>query len=482
MRVHGNGAARRRGGLQWVQMPNLQSQAVKPGLLRQLGLFSATALVISNMVGTGIFATTGFMAGDLGSAGMILACWGVGALFALAGAISYSELGVNFPSSGGEYVYLTHAFGPEWGFMSGWVSFFAGFSAPIAAAALAFSDYLGYFFPALKQANASIVLGSGAFSLRLGGGQMAASALIATFTILNCFGIGRMAKIQNVLTTTKLVVIVGFVVLGFTAGAGSWSHFAQPAVRTSTSSLPTQFIVSLLWVMVGYSGWNAATYVAEEVRRPERTLPAALAVGTAVVAALYLGLNLIFIYSTPLEAMKGVIAVGSLAASNLFGPRVAGTFAALMALSIVSTVSAMVTIGPRVYYAMAKNKAFFPAAATVHPRWHTPVTAIVSQGLCAMVMTVTPFPELVIYIGMSLTLFTVLSVAALFVFRKKRAGWQRLRAVDFCYPLIPACYILVGLCMMVYGVIWQPLASLCALGTVGMGALVYRFGLKARRG
>src|SRR5436305_3974130 len=167
-------------------MPNVPTAAVKPGLLRQSGLFSAVALVISNMVGTVIFGSTGFMAADLGSASLILACWAVGALFAFAGALSYSELGINFPSSGGEYVYLTHAFGPEWGFMTGWVSFFAGFSAPIAAAALAFSDYLGYFFPSLKQSNASIVIGSGALSLRLGAGQMTASALIAAFTILNC--------------------------------------------------------------------------------------------------------------------------------------------------------------------------------------------------------------------------------------------------------------------------------------------------------
>src|SRR5881227_4455761 len=139
----------------------------RPGLLRQIGFFGATALVISNMIGTGIFATTGFMAGDLGSARLVLACWAVGALFALAGALSYSELGINFPSSGGEYVYLTHAFGPEWGFMTGWVSFFAGFSAPIAAAALAFSDYLGHFFPALKQSSAGLVIGSGALTVRL---------------------------------------------------------------------------------------------------------------------------------------------------------------------------------------------------------------------------------------------------------------------------------------------------------------------------
>src|ERR1700721_2008415 len=179
----------------------------KVGLLRQLGFVSATALVVSNMVGMGIFGTTGFMAGDLGSARLILIAWLVGAAFALAGALSYSELGINFPSSGGEYVYLTRAFGPAWGFMTGWVSFFAGFSAPIAAASLAFSDYLGYFYSSLKQANASLVIGSGALSLRLGRGQMLASMLIACFTILNCLGLRRTARVQNVLTITKLTVI-----------------------------------------------------------------------------------------------------------------------------------------------------------------------------------------------------------------------------------------------------------------------------------
>src|ERR1017187_7434781 len=456
-------------------MPQTQSQISRPGLLRQLGFFSATALVISNMVGTGIFATTGFMAGDLGSAALIIACWTAGALFAFAGALSYSELGVNFPSSGGEYVYLTHAFGPEWGFMTGWVSFFAGFSVP----ALAFTEYLSHFFPALSQANTPIVLGSGILSLHLGPAQAVACGLIAVLTVLNCLGVGFTAKIQNSLTVTKLCVIIGFVVLGLAFGTGSWSHFSQHIARTSTASLPAQFAISLLWVMFGYSGWNAATYVAEEVHRPERTLPAAIAAGSLIVAVLYLGLNMVFIYATPLENLKGQIAVGTLSASNLFGPRVAGVFSALMAISIVSTVNAMVTIGPRVYYAMAKNKAFFSGAAKVDPRWHTPVNAILSQGLCAIVMTVTPFPELVVYIGFSLTLFTVLSVASIFVFRRRRVGWQRLRALQVAWPLIPASYILVGTCMMVYGVIWQPRASLTALATLGAGSLVYRYGVRA---
>jgi APA family basic amino acid/polyamine antiporter len=146
-----------------------------------------------------------------------------------------------------------------------------------------------------------------------------------------------------------------------------------------------------------------------------------------------------------------------------------------MAISIMATVSAEVTIGPRVYYAMAKNRAFFRSAATVHPRWHTPVVAILSQGLFAMLMTVTPFPDLVIYIGFSLTLFTVLSVASVFIFRRNRPGWQRLRALNFAWPLIPALYILVGTVMMLYGVATHPIASLAALATVGLGALVYHF-------
>ena len=233
-------------------------------------------------------------------------------------------------------------------------------------------------------------------------------------------------------------------------------------------------MISLLWIMVAYSGWNAATYVAEEVKNPERTLPAALAVGTALVAALYLGLNLVFIYSTPLETLKGVVAVGSLSASRLFGPNVAGLFAALMALAITSTVNAMVTIGPRVYYAMAKNRAFFPAAAKVDPRWRTPVAAIIAQGVCAMLMTLTPFPQLMIYIGFSLTFFTVAAVASVFVFRR-RPGWRTLPALNFAYPLIPAAYVLVGTGMCFYGMIWQPKASFAALGTIALGALVYRY-------
>jgi basic amino acid/polyamine antiporter, APA family len=445
----------------------------KPVLLRQIGLASATALVVSNMVGTGIFTTTGFLAGDLGSPPLILLIWVVGALCALIGAFCYSELGINLPSSGGEYIYLTRAYGPTWGFMSGWVSFFAGFSAPIAAAALAFSDYLGYFFPALKQENAHAFAGSGDWTFRFGGAQLAACTLVAMFTLLNCVGVQRTARVQNALTLLKVTVLAGFVVLGFAFGAGDWNHFSQPAARWTQTPVPAQFAISLFWIYVAYSGWNAATYVAEELKQPARTLPLALLLGTSIVAALYLLLNTLFIYAVRPEQMKGVVAVGSLAAGNLFGSQVGGVFAALMAVSLMSTVNAMVTIGPRVYYAMANNGAFLKSAATVHPRWHTPVYAILAQGVCTMLLTVTPFPQLVVYIGFTLNFFAVMSVASLFRFRK-REGWMKLRVVSFAWPLMPAIFLLVGTWMIVQGFEKRPAISAVSVVTILTGALVYR--------
>jgi APA family basic amino acid/polyamine antiporter len=427
------------------------------------------------MIGTGIFTTSGFLAGQLGDPFLLLLIWVVGAAVALTGALCFSELGVNFPASGGEYVYLTRAYGPAWGFITGWVSFFAGFSAPIAVAALAFSDYLGYFAPALKQEHAPAIFGSGDWTFRLGGAQIVASGLIILFTVLNVFGIQRVAKIQNLLTGVKVAVIIAFVGFGFWFGSGDWSHFGQKAVRTVDTSLPQQFAISLFWIYVSYSGWNAATYVAEEIKQPGRTLPKALTFGTILVATLYVLLNVVFIYATPLEQMKGVIAIGSLAASKLFGPGVASAFSALMALSIVSTVSAMVTVGPRVYYAMAKNGAFFKSAARVHETYRTPVAAIVAQGICASVMTLTPFPQLFFYIGMTLNFTAALAVASIFVFRRRRPDWQRLGVVSFAYPLVPLVFVLTCAWMTLYGITLQTRVSLLAIATIVAGALVYHF-------
>ena len=177
-----------------------------------------------------------------------------------------------------------------------------------------------------------------------------------------------------------MFIILSLIVGGFLLGTGSWEHFGQTVSRTSNRPLSVEFMIQLLWVMVGYSGWNAATYVAEELRRPDHTLPKALTFGTLIVAVLYLGLNLVFIYATPPNDLRDVVAVGQIAAKNLFGDGIAVVFSALMAISLMATVNAMVTIGPRVYYAMAQNGLFPKAAARLHPKWRTPIVAIPQSG------------------------------------------------------------------------------------------------------
>lgn len=472
-------------------------------LLRQLGIFSATALVISNMIGQGIFTSTGFLAGNLGTPRLVLGIWVIGALVALAGALCYSELGINFPSSGGEYVYLTRAYGPTWGFMTGWVSFFAGFSAPIAAASLACARYLGgvqeamrhgagdggpaairalaNLLPDLTGTWGTLSLGWGHLQLQFGPAQVVAAALIAVLTAVNIFGVQRVAKLQNLLTGVNLTVILVFIVLGLAVGKGSWGHFSESVTRTSTVPVPAQLAISLFWIYVCYSGWNAATYVAEELKLPERTLPMALTFGTLLVAAIYVALNVVFLYALPLAGMsahgKPIVEIGATAATALFGPMMGGLFGALIALCLVATVNAEVTVGPRVYFAMAQNRAFFKMAAHVHPRWRTPVIAILCQGLCAVLMTLTPFPDLVEYIGFSLTFFAVLSVVSLFVFRR-RPNWQRLRIVSFAWPAIPLAFLLVGAWTIVYGVMLRPGVSIAAILTIAAGAAVYHTRIK----
>jgi basic amino acid/polyamine antiporter, APA family len=437
-------------------------------LLRQIGLLSATALVFSNMIGTGIFTTTGYLAGDLGEPWLVIGIWLVGAMIALAGALCYSELGINFPSSGGEYVYLTEAYGPTWGFMDGWVSFFAGFSAAIALPALAFSEYLSYLFPVLRSTNTVPV---GPFEI--GPAQLLASGLILVFTVINYFGIKFVSAVQNALSALKLAVLAGFLVLGFAFGKGDWGHFSQAAVRTSSEPLWEQFASSLIFIYVAYSGWNAATYVAEELQQPERTLPRALTLGTVFVTVLYALLNVLYIYATPLEQMKGVLRVGSQASERLFGADVALLFSVLMAAGLLASVNAMVTTGPRVYYAMAKNRAFFPAAARVHEKWRTPVFSITIQGVCAVLMCLTPFRDLMFYVGFLLNAFAALAVASLFVFRR-RPGWRKLPTVSFAWPLLPVFFLVTGAWVAVSGLLLRPSVSLTALATVAAGALVYK--------
>lgn len=442
-------------------------------LRRELTFTSAAALVVSNMIGTGIFTTTGFLAGDLGRPSLLFAVWLAGAAVAMAGCLSYSELGINFPRSGGEYVYLREAWGPAWGFLSGWISFFAGFSAPIAAGALAFVEYVGHFVPALAVSGGGPAGGASSAWPGIGYGHALAVGVVVAFAVINILGVRLAARIQNALTALKLAVLGTFLVMAFALGEGDFANYGLAAARTTSTSGAAQFAVSLIFVMFAYSGWNAATYVAEEMRTPERTLPRALAAGTALVALLYLALNAAFVYALPLEQMKGVVAIGARAAARLFGPAGGNVFSAVMAMGILSCVSAMVLVGPRVYYAMAQDGCFFRGAAQVHPRWQTPVRAIVFQTVAAAALILTgTFQALIYYIGFALILSAAMATAGIFRLRR-RPGWKRLKVVSWCYPLVPAAFVGTSAWMLVYTLALRPRESLLGLATVAAGAVIY---------
>ena len=331
------------------------------------------------------------------------------------------------------------------------------------------------FNPALDPTNATGVASLGPITVYLGGGQLLACSLVAVFTLLNVLGVEHVARMQNGLTGLKLVVLAAFLLLGFSVGAGDWTHFGQVAERTSSSSLSGQFTVSLVFVYFGYSGWNAAVYVAEELREPEKTLPSALLAGTMMVAVLYLALNCLFIYATPLQQMRGVVAVGAQAADSLFGPVGGGVFAAGMALSLLATVNAMCLIGPRVYYAMARDRAFFPAAARAHHRWKSPWVAVVAQGLCCCVLILTgTFEGLLYYIGFSLWFFSAFAVLGLFKFRR-RPEWKRLPSVDFAWPLLPTVYGTANVLVFAYFVVERSVEAVWSLMTILGGVIVYSY-------
>ncbi len=452
----------------------------QPALRRELKFTHATAIVIANMIGTGIFTTTGFLAGDLGRPSLVIGIWGVGGLIAVAGCLCYSEMGVNLPESGGEYIFLREAWGPLWGFLSGWVSFFAGFSAPIAAAALAFSEYFSHFFPAFSISGPAANSGAAQGWFHAGPGQWLAVGIVLAFSAVNVAGLRPAARLQNLLTALKLGVLALFLIMAVMVGHGSVAHFSQTAARTSSHSLPAQFAVSLVFVMFAYSGWNAATYVSGEIKNPERNIPASLVVGTLTVAGLYLLLNAAFVFALPLESMKGVVAIGEAAAGAMFGVRGGNLFSAIMSVGLLSTVSAMVIAGPRVYFAMAADGCFFRTAARIHPRWGTPMYAILFQALATVLMILSGnFESLVYYIGFALIFFAALAVAGL-VRLRRRESWRKLAVVNWGYPLAPAVFLVASAWMLSYTASMRPKESGLGLLTIVLGAVLYFWRFRRR--
>jgi APA family basic amino acid/polyamine antiporter len=420
-----------------------------------LTLIAAIALVVANMIGVGIFTSTGYMAAGLGGGAPILIGWLVGGVLALCGAAVYGELGAMMPRAGGEYVYLSESFAPWLGFLSGWVSLVVGFSAPVAAAANAFGSYLGKTAAWIDPTVAGVLL-------------------IVVITGMHTISVVLGARVQTFFSLLKVGLIVFFIVAGLLFGDGDFSGLSAGA---GTEAITTSaFAVSLVYISFSYSGWNAAAYVASEIERPERNLPLALLIGTAIVTALYMGLNVVFLYAAAPAEMMGpngpIKEVGELAATNLFGTEAGRLLSLLIAIALVSSVSAMMMAGPRVYMAMSEDGVFFRALARRNAGG-APVFSVLLQGaLAVFLLLIARFDQLVNYIGFTLSIFATLTVIGAFVLRVKRPDVPRpYRTLG--WPVTPVLFIALNVWMVYFLVKQKPIESAAGAATLIAGGLVF---------
>jgi APA family basic amino acid/polyamine antiporter len=427
------------------------NQEGKNELRRALGVWGAAAFVVTNMVGTGIFTVPAFVRSATGNGLAALGVWAVGAGLALSGALCYAELATRMPHAGGEYYYLTRIYGRLWGFLSGWISFLVGFSAAIAAAALGAADYASRVIP-------------------VGTLPVTAAVLIVALSLFHSTGVRPSGRLQTIIALSVIGAIFIFFFAGISTGRGDWSGIAQGSTPTG------MWWVALIQVTFAYSGWNAAAYLAGEVKEPRRTLPRALIGGTLAVGFIYLLLNVLFLYALPANSWKPnpEIAVGALAAESLFGASGAKVVSAIIALAIIGSVSSMVAAGPRVYYAMARDGLAHSVFAHLSPRTGAPAIAILLQAIVAVILALTgAFESLLIYAGSALSLFAALAVTSLYLIRRAQAteSKQIFRAPG--YPVTPAIYLILTVTAFVQGLRERPKPTGAALLTILAGVAVF---------
>lgn len=445
-----------------------------PGLVPQIRLRSAVALVIANMIGAGIFTTTGFQAADLGHPGMILSLWVVGGVLALCGALCYSELGAAMPRAGGEYHYLRQTYGDAVGFMSAFVSLVAGFSAPIASALKSVVRYASHCFPFL--AGDPLLLGV------LSVNDLIAVGLTWLLVGIHCRRVTTGIAFSDWITALKVGGIVLIIVGAAAIGRGDLSGLTAVSTSFQASTVHDRFAAfgtSLIFVMFCYSGWNAAAYIAGEIQDPQRNLPRALLLGTATVLILYLGLNAVYFYGAGVEGLAGKVEVGLVAARGLFGPVGVTLVTLVLTVSILASASAMTIAGPRVYYALGRDFHLFRFLAAVSPSTSAPTTALLLQGLVtSVIIVIGRVDQIQQYAGFTLSLFASLAVSCVIVLRLREPNLLR-PFRTWGYPLAPLLFVAVSAWMMFWAFQGRPVESTLALSTVLAGGMI--FWVAARR-
>ena len=439
-------------------------------LERRLGPLDAAAIVISNVIGVGIFITPRIIAVAIPHPIGFLAVWLAGGLLAFAGAMAYAELGTLRPRSGGEYVYLREGYGPLAAFLTGWTSFVAGFAGAIAAGALGVSDYLGRFLPVASDATPLLTVPVPWLPLVFSPRTLVALTVITGLALIHMRGLGPGRLVQNTLAGIKVGALALFVALGLGLGRGSLAHLTTE-VPSATYNWPLAFII----VMFAYSGWNAASYVAEEIRDPGRNVPRALALGTGAVVLLYLGLNFLYLYAVPIGEIGSDTSseIAMVAAGRLLGPVASTLLGGLAVIVLSGSLSAMTVAGPRVYFAMARDGEFFPAFARIHPRFHTPWVSIAAQAVWSSLLVLTNTKDqLAEYTGFAVLLFSAVAVSTVFVLRRRYPDEPRpFKALG--YPVAPAIFVLTSLAIMVAAIAGRPGPSLVGAIIIASGVPLY---------
>jgi APA family basic amino acid/polyamine antiporter len=442
-------------------------------------------IVMGIVIGSGIFLTTGIMAKSLPSPGLILLAWIIGGILSMAGAMAYAELGAAMPQTGGQYIYLKEAYGSLSGFLFGWTMFLVYQTGSIAALAVAFAEYFGYFFPSLSTSriifSTAFTIFNHSFQYSLSAGQIVGIVVIILLSLLNFIGLVLGSIIQNILTILKIGALVVMVGLGFIIGKGRDIEFYFAPAEFSLSNLIMGFGVAMIAIIWAYDGWNNVNFAAGEIKNPKRNLPLALILGISGITALYIAVNYIYLYALPIDEMIGVIRIAEKAATVLFGGIAASLISAAVMISILGSLNGTILTGPRVYYAMAIDSLFFKRVANVHPRFRTPAFSIFLQAAWACFLTLSgTFEQLITYVIFVTMIFYIAATASVFTLRKKYPNLSR-PYKTWGYPLVPLLFIIALSVIVINTLINKPVESIAGLSVVVIGIPVYYYWKSKKR-
>ncbi len=418
----------------------------------KLDFVGVTSFAVANMIGTGVFTSLGFQLMDIKSPFAVLALWVVGGLIALCGSLTYGELGAAMPRSGGEYHYLSKIYHPALGFLSGFVSITIGFAAPVALACMAMGSYLGVL-------------------LQISGTVIALIALI-TITAVHLWSVRAGSRFQNLFTFFKIVLIVVFVVFGLTYTPQLQNIALVPDSTSLREIISPAFAVSLIYVSYSYSGWNASAYIASEVNNPQRNLPRSLFGSVLLVTSLYVMLNYTFLKTAPIDELSGQIEIGFISATHIFGDVGAAIMSALIGILLISSISSMIFVGPRVTQVMGEDILLFRLFAKKNSRG-IPVNAILLQFFISLLFIISgTFEQVVTYSGFILSTFTFLTVAGVFVHRRKFKTSPR-PYKTWGYPVVPIIFLALTGWTMCFLIIRKTDEALLGMLTLLVGIAVY---------